>query len=249
VSTPLVLADTDARRQLSVAELLARRYAPPEWCLENEITLGERRADWIAFSLWRHRLIGFEVKASRADWLRELTNYEKSLPATEAVDTFFVVAPKGVVVPSEIPAGSGWGLLEIKGNRLYTTVAPKARERTDHMSRQLAARLLARQGATHQQIEYRHEDEIRRKCHEEFKKDRDEEIERLQVARRDAVREREAIFAVLGVRGSTWRPEEKAIKIANLLLEYERDASVLRTRLETLGKLSREGLAILAGIA
>ena len=249
MSEPALLREPEPKRQLSVGELLERRYAEPEWCLEGEVTLGTRRADWIAFNLWRHRILGFEVKASRADWLRELADYEKSVPTVEAVDAFFVIAPKGMVAVSEIPANSGWGLLEIKGNRLYTTVRATEAPRSTTMNRQLAARLLARQGSARQQIEWRREEEIRRKVRAEEKEQRDADLKQLRDQLASVRGQHETVLSKLGVRAHDWNPDKKAVQVANILIEAERVEDALRRNLERLAEIARDGLATLGGAA
>lgn len=54
-------------------------------------------------------VIGFEVKVSRGDWLRELRDLSKSEAWKMYCTHFYVVAPKDVVKPEELP--TGWGLI------------------------------------------------------------------------------------------------------------------------------------------
>lgn len=82
---------------------------------------GTRYADAVAFNLWEsrgHSLIGFEIKVSRGDWLRELKSPEKAEPVMKFCDFWYVIAPRGVVELSELPLG--WGLMEAQGSRLVT---------------------------------------------------------------------------------------------------------------------------------
>lgn len=114
---------------------LHKRYAPPEWAFAVEVYrstgshANERRADAVAMELYPSRglhLEGFEVKASRSDWLRELKNPAK---VEQGVFRFclywWVVTVTGVVQPGELP--STWGLMVYKGDgRLHADVtAPK----------------------------------------------------------------------------------------------------------------------------
>lgn len=103
---------------------LEKRYKPPEWGLIREVAnstgyAAKRHADAIAMSLWPSRgllLHGFEVKAHRGDFLKELKTPEKSAPVQKYCDRWWIVADKGVVLDGELPAT--WGLLVRHGARL-----------------------------------------------------------------------------------------------------------------------------------
>lgn len=88
---------------------------------------GGRRADAIAFYLWPsndYKLIGFEIKVSRADWLNELKQPEKSLPIAQFCDEWYLVAPIGVLGIDELP--KSWGYIQASKSGLRTKIrAPK----------------------------------------------------------------------------------------------------------------------------
>lgn len=72
----------------------------------------KRYMDTIAIGLFRstkHRIIAHEIKVRRSDWLAELRMPEKAGAFTDRVHGFYVVAPRGVVKPNELP--DGWGHL------------------------------------------------------------------------------------------------------------------------------------------
>ena len=113
-----------------IKQRLADRYAPDEWATVFEVadkTGGATRiCDCLAFNLWESRgyaVHGFEIKASRGDWLRELKQPEKA-------DAFFnrcnywwlVVGNPSIIKRGELPAG--WGLLVPAGNRLKIAQRP-----------------------------------------------------------------------------------------------------------------------------
>lgn len=84
-------------------------------------------ADLIAVSLWPSRgleIIGHELKASRADWLRELKNPRKNADFIQYCHRWYlVVSGPEIVKPGELPAN--WGLLQLKGKVLHgVTEAP-----------------------------------------------------------------------------------------------------------------------------
>jgi len=121
--------DTD-----EIQAALRAKYAPPEYAIFFEVRNGtgfarrtERYADAIAMNLYPSRgleIIGFEIKASRADWLRELKNPDKAEEIGKFCDRWYVVVgDKDIVKPGELPAG--WGLIAPRGNGLIvSTEAP-----------------------------------------------------------------------------------------------------------------------------
>lgn len=105
--------------------LLRARYSAPEYALLEEVpdaTGGRatRSADAIAMNLWPSRgleLLGFELKVSRSDWLRELKAPDKAEAVCRYCERWFLVAGPGVVKNfEEVPAT--WGILVAEGRRL-----------------------------------------------------------------------------------------------------------------------------------
>jgi hypothetical protein len=71
-------------------------------------------------------LTGFELKVSRADWLREMKDPTKADPIKQFCDRWYLVIGDSKVVkyPHEIP--SGWGLKLAEGDKIITMIeAPK----------------------------------------------------------------------------------------------------------------------------
>lgn len=133
---------------MTIRELLTARYAAPEWAVFFEVhdqTGGaRRRADAIAVNLWRSRrfeVVGIEIKSHRSDWLRELKNPAKAEPILRYCDRWVVVADRGVVKLEELPAA--WGLLEVRGDRLFEVRKGPPLE-PDDLDRRFLAALLRR---------------------------------------------------------------------------------------------------------
>lgn len=109
---------TDAEKTSKIKLSVRRRFDPPEWALAFELSSPDgRRADAIAVNTFPSRnfkVVGFEFKASRSDWLAEKREGEKADYFVTACDEWYVVAWSGVVEESELP--EGWGLLELKPN-------------------------------------------------------------------------------------------------------------------------------------
>lgn len=106
---------------MTIDEAIRRRYSEPEWAYFTEFTLESRRLDGLAINLWRsrgHAIVGFEVKTDRGDWLRELKTPAKAEEGSAFCDAWFLVTPKDIAKPEEVPAA--WGWLEMRGDRLFT---------------------------------------------------------------------------------------------------------------------------------
>ena len=71
-----------------------------------------RTCDFVAMDLWPSKgleLHGHEVKVSRSDWLRELKDPSKAGEFMRHCDRWWLVCPRGVAQPDELP--EGWGML------------------------------------------------------------------------------------------------------------------------------------------
>lgn len=111
------LSDQDVTHKIRLS--MKRRFGYPEWILLFEFPSPDGRlADAIAVNLntsQNFRIVGFEFKASRSDWLAEKKNGQKSDYFVSIVDEWYVVAGRtGIVEEKELP--DGWGLLELKPN-------------------------------------------------------------------------------------------------------------------------------------
>lgn len=122
----------DEPRKISAADLtiamhkaLRSRFPAPEWLVAEEVPCASRQIDAVVVRMWADAVIhGFEVKASRADWLREAARPEKADVALPFVDYFYlVVADSTVAKPDEVP--DHWGLLVLQKNgTLRSSKAP-----------------------------------------------------------------------------------------------------------------------------
>lgn len=114
-------------------EALRNKYTPPAYALLWEVGNGtgghcSRHADAIAMSLWPSRgleLIGFELKTSRTDWQKELSDPEKADSVARYCDRWYVVAGAADIVRTgELPPT--WGLMVPHGIGLkIATEAPR----------------------------------------------------------------------------------------------------------------------------
>lgn len=117
-----------------IVEALSRRYPAPGFAFLADVRnqtgfqKRERTADAVAMSLWPSRgltLHGFEVKASRSDWLKEMRSPDKAEVIQAYCDRWWlVVGASSIVKDSELP--ETWGLLVPSGKGLKVAVdAPK----------------------------------------------------------------------------------------------------------------------------
>ncbi|MGE5510354.1 MAG: hypothetical protein ACM31O_03770 [Bacteroidota bacterium] len=99
-----------------IKALLRRRYTHPAWalCFEVANSTGgpaQRYADAVAMSLYPSRglaLLGFEIKISRSDFLREIKDPDKSVAVQQYCDQWWLVAHEAVVDETLLPPAWGW---------------------------------------------------------------------------------------------------------------------------------------------
>lgn len=106
--------------------MLKVRYPKPEWALLSQVRNGTgytrrvtRTADAMALGLYPSRgihLHGFEIKVSRADLKRELTEPDKAESICRFCEFWWIVAPAEVVSGMELPPT--WGVLIPKDGKL-----------------------------------------------------------------------------------------------------------------------------------
>lgn len=116
--------------QADLLDALRARYPRDSYALFRNIRnatgfqRGARYADALVMSLWPSRgleLIGFEIKISRQDWLKELNQPEKAEEFYRYCDKWWLlVSDTAIVHPGELP--STWGLLAPRGRRLAAKV-------------------------------------------------------------------------------------------------------------------------------
>jgi len=111
------------KKTLELLELLREQYPHPDSAIIAEfqnMTGGyARRADAIAMHCWPSKgleLIGFEIKTSRADWLRELKQPEKAEAIKQFCDRWYLVIYEYEIVhfgfgfeQKEVP--DDWGVM------------------------------------------------------------------------------------------------------------------------------------------
>jgi hypothetical protein len=107
---------------------------------------GPRYADAVAMSLWPSdglELLGFEIKLTRADWLKELSDDKKAVAVQKYCDRWYLVVPEDtkdkIVKDGELPAN--WGLMTAGHSGIKVVVqAPKLK--AENVTRDFMASLL-----------------------------------------------------------------------------------------------------------
>jgi hypothetical protein len=100
-----------------LVQLIGDNYKLPHFWFMPELRNGtgwsaDRTADALVLGLYKSKgrdLIGFEVKASRQDWQREMKDPNKSAAFADYCDYWYLVANHDVAKPEELPAN--WGLM------------------------------------------------------------------------------------------------------------------------------------------
>lgn len=143
------MSDKDITAALRAA--LTKAYPLPEYATFFEVgdATGGRHSSWadaVTMACWPSRglaITGFELKASRSDWLREKKDVSKSAPVQKYCDRWALFTAPGVVLPGELP--ELWGHAELVGNRMvWRTPPPKLTP--EPLDRSFVASLLRRCG-------------------------------------------------------------------------------------------------------
>ena len=139
--------------KVNLHDLMIKRYPPAEYVLMREVSdaagfARSRSADYIAFSLWPSRglaITGFEVKASRSDWLRELKQPAKAENIFKYCDFFYLITTEQKVATlEEIPITWGWLTVNDSGKGLVVKKKAPASETPAALTRHFVAALLKR---------------------------------------------------------------------------------------------------------
>jgi hypothetical protein len=110
-----------------VIQALKTRFAPPEYAFLEQVANGTgarqyRWADAMAMSVWPSRgfdIHGIEVKVSRYDWKKELSQPEKSAPVQQYCNRWWIVTPdEPLIGKGELPSTWGWMKVSGKGVRV-----------------------------------------------------------------------------------------------------------------------------------
>ncbi len=156
ISTRNVTAETNCIRAMLVDRHnlnSKEKRKRSEWALFFELRNGTGRKnktlrkkdppryiDAFAINLWpskKHRRIAYEIKVSRADFLKELKSPSKRQWAIEISNQFYFIAPQGIITLEELP--DGCGLLEVVDDEIVDVVKAPITEARDFSMTELCA--------------------------------------------------------------------------------------------------------------
>lgn len=127
---------SDRETTAALQNALMKAFPLPEYATFFEVgdATGGRHSRWadaVSMSCWPSRglrIYGFEVKASRSDWLREKKKPQKSGAVQRYCHHWVLVTAPDVVHDGELPPT--WGHMVLASGRLRTEVAPPLLEPT-----------------------------------------------------------------------------------------------------------------------
>lgn len=234
-----------------LSSLLRGRYPSQAYALFFEVQSatayqGKQRADAVAMGLWPSRgldIIGFEYKAHRGDWLRELKDPQKAEEIFQFCNHWYLVADARTAHIEEIP--ETWGWLRIDGSRMLAAKeSPKLSPcALGHLF--VASLLRSAQkdrDSAIKQPRQEIEQEVRTELAADFKKNLAEMTKRLSEKTTEFNNERRKIEDALGIQFGNWStPIEKVGAALRLVMA---DRSGLRCRLaeakQQIDTISRE---------
>lgn len=201
----------------NLREALRKRYALPEWVMVEEVRdaagfESKRSADAIAMCMWPSRgleIHGFELKASRSDWLRELKNPAKAEAIAAYCDRWWIVAMPACVKTEELPVG--WGLLELKANGLATVKAAPSREDVKPLTRTFVAAMMRRVGEHDEWLLRLKTEQLLAEGEAQRKRWAEQEVERRTQKASEIVKRLEEIQADTGIDLLSWSYDRKAV--------------------------------------
>lgn len=196
-----------------VMDSLRCRYRAPAWAFFEEVRDAtgfgaSRSADAIAFGLWPSQgleLHGFEVKAYRGDWLRELKRPEKADAVLGYCDRIWIVtSERSMVKLDELPPL--WGLMEPHGDGLRATRTAERNPAAKPLDRRLFASLM-RQAQRYVENEIKNGDGSKEAYARGLKEGKSSAEQGLETMRHDSERLQNAVDRFekeSGVRISSW---------------------------------------------
>lgn len=139
--------------EAEIINLLRAKHGPPEWLFADHVKdaagFGSRRAiDGLAFNTFGSRgfaFVGYEIKRTRSDFLRELKDPHKAEAVAKFCNRFSILAADNSVASSdELPLGWGLYVVNSKGTGLLTKKQPAERKHVVEIDRPFLAAIVRR---------------------------------------------------------------------------------------------------------
>lgn len=131
----------------AIQAAMRTRFCAPEYALMFEVGDGtgaaqRRWADAVSMNMYPSRgllIEGFEFKASRSDWQRELKDPTKSWNVQQYCERWWIVTLPGIIKDGELPPT--WGLMLLENGKLRQAVAAPKLDATPPTKTFMAAML------------------------------------------------------------------------------------------------------------
>lgn len=240
------------RTSLAMRRLRERYSVGDGWHLFEEVGSPgtvTRRVDAVALSHWRSRgfeIHGFEVKATRSDWLSELDDPAKSKWWMDRVDRWFLVAPTHVANEDEIPKSWGWIRLNNGGNLRRVVQAPELDGEPDRKLIGALAKQLDKawkKRPEEQELEAARKEGYEKGYREGQRRERDRDINRVMKKRDEYKDILDEFGEVTGISLTGWLGQENLVKAAaavKLVREMqEKESDALSEIVSTRERLAR----------
>lgn len=238
-----------------LAAMLGERYRGDDATVVFEVRndagfSASRSCDAIAIGFWPSRgnmIEGFEIKASRGDWLRELKEPVKAEAFYRFVDRWWIVAPRECVKDNELPPT--WGLLVPRGDGLIAAHTPPINMAREPMPKGMLAALVKRasmRAPMKAELEKVRE-EARKRGHEAALRNQEWEVKRM----RERLAEVEEFEKATGIRTSRYGTNVEQLMQAVALVKagghhnFAQNLDLTANRVEALaGELRRTAAAL-----
>lgn len=234
----------EEKKEIKTSELIERlavKYSSPQYGFITQFRNGtgyaaDRTADALAMSLWPSRglhIYGFEIKASRTDWLKELKNPDKADSiAIYCHYWYLVIGSEDIVKEDELP--KTWGLIIPHGKGLRVKKEATLNEKAFPFDELMIAGLfrnIADYCIPKELVDIRIENEVdsRVKGWREARDEADEDKEKIKSIVRD-------FEGKTGLRISTWDKEsnKELIEAVKLVLKGNKKIGEIKAKLEKL---------------
>lgn len=208
-----------------VKAALRARFVAPEWAIFFEVGDGtgsnqRRWADSVAMNMWPSRgleIHGFEIKVSRSDWLRELKDPAKSAKVQQYCDRWWIITPKGIIKPGELPPT--WGHYEVSEAGVIRQVVAAPQLEAVPVTRPFVAAMLRRAGGVDEEAvasRVRTEvDKLRARDEERIKNEIDRQARNDKILRENV----ETFERVSGLSISKWGQSEEVARAVRFVLD------------------------------
>ena len=135
-----------------VLELLRKKFAAPEYAFFSEVrggtgARGSKFCDGLAISLWPSRGItidGFEIKVSRGDLRRELSNPAKADEIQKFCDRWWLVLSSADLLSEDDILPKNWGVMVVRGTTQLRVQRKPPERRPKALTRSFVASVLRR---------------------------------------------------------------------------------------------------------